>query len=106
MLYVVFVAIDRDLADDWAAWMRDTHIPDVLETGCFADALMVRDEATDSEARLGFRFMYRAHDAAALQRYQADHAAALQADHTTRYAGSFDARRELLPVVATFTLTT
>lgn len=103
MLYVVFVAIDRDLADAWTTWMRETHVPDVLATGCFADALMLRDEAADTPERLGWRFVYRAHDADALARYQANFAAALQADHTDRFAGTFDARRELLPVVERFT---
>jgi hypothetical protein len=100
MLYVVFIVIDRVRADEWMKWMRDVHIPDVVATGCFVDAVMVRDEAADTSARLGFRCIYRAHDAAALTLYQDRYAADLQADHTSRFAGDFSARRELLPVIA------
>lgn len=102
MMYVVSIAIDAHRAAEWEAWMRATHVPDVMATGCFAHATLARDEGADRDGRTAYRVVYVAASAAALARYQAEHAAALQQDHTRRYEGAFAASRETLPVVETF----
>ena len=99
MLYIVHIRIDRPIADDWERWMRDVHVPDVVETGCFATAVMARDESSDDDQRVGFRIIYRAHSDQAYERYVAEHADRLQREHTERYRGRFDASRDLLDVV-------
>lgn len=99
MLYIVYIAIDASKADDWEDWMRTHHVPDVIATGHFFDATLARDEANDTEGRRAYRAVYRARSPEALDAYQADDAGRLQADHTERYEGHFDAHREILPVV-------
>jgi tellurite resistance protein len=99
MLYIVTVRIDADIADEWQAWMQDVHVPDVMDTGCFATAAMVRCEDEDTQSRRAYRIVYRAHSEGAFQRYQDEFAEPLQAEHTERYERKFDAGRELLPVV-------
>jgi hypothetical protein len=80
--------------------MLEHHIPEVLATGHFVEQQTLRDEAADTDQRAGYRMVYTARDAASLEAYQRDHAPALQLDHTTRYAGRFQARRELLPILS------
>lgn len=99
MQYIVHVAIDDEVHDAWLAWMLDHHIPEVVATGCFAEALACRDEARDVPGRRAYAFTYRALDSAAWERYAAEHAPALQRDHTERFEGRFTASRELLPIV-------
>lgn len=104
MMYVVSIAVDVDRADEWEAWMRSVHVPDVMETGCFAEAVLARDAAhvaagSPDALRRAYRVQYRAHDHAALEQYQAEHATRLQAEHTERYAGAFQASRNLYPIV-------
>ncbi|MEC9398770.1 MAG: DUF4286 family protein [Myxococcota bacterium] len=102
MLYIVRVWVDKEVAEDWRVWMRDIHIPEVVETGCFVRAYMARNEDADTEQRVAWVMMYHAPSAEDYARYKQEHAAALQADHTERYAGRVNAERELLPVHATF----
>ncbi len=99
MLYIVHVAIDDEVHDEWLAWMLDHHLPDVVATGCFAQAWACRDEARDEPGRRAYAFTYRALDEAAWTRYAENHAPALQRDHTERFEGRFAASRELLPVL-------
>lgn len=99
MLYVVHIEVDNDRNDEWFMWMRASHIPDVLRTGCFSDATVVRDFEADTEQRIAYRILYRAHSDRAFERYQREFAAPLQAEHTERYDGCFAAHRELLPIV-------
>lgn len=101
MFYLVYVWVDREIATDWLTWMCDVHVPDVVQTACFLDAFVVRDSEGDRDGRVAYRVLYRARSEAELERYQRDFAPALQAEHTERYEGRFEARRELLPIVHT-----
>ncbi len=102
MLYVVILAIDGSRATDWVKWMIDVHIPEVMETGCFVKATMVRDADGDRAGRVGYRCYFRSATDADLDRYHNEYAKELQARHTGRYGNSFTARREVLPVVTQF----
>jgi hypothetical protein len=33
ILYNVTVSVDPEIHDEWLAWMKSKHIPDVLATG-------------------------------------------------------------------------
>ena len=63
---------------------------------------MARDESADTEARVAWVMMYHSPSSEDYERYKREHAAALQADHTERYAGRVNAERELLPVHSIF----
>ena len=102
MLYIVRVWVDKEVAEDWREWMRDIHIPEVVETGCFVRAYMTRDEGADTDERIAWVMVYHASSEADYERCKRDFAAALQADHTERYEGRVNASRELLPVHAVF----
>lgn len=102
LFYLVTVWIDIDSADEWRQWMRTVHLPDVVDTGCFEEAWMCRQADDDREDRLAFRMIYLARSRAHFERYEAEFAASLQADHTTRYADKFDATRSVCDVIETF----
>lgn len=51
MLYNVTIAIDKPEEARWLIWMRDRHIPAVLNTGYFTDFKMykvLQDQGDDS----------------------------------------------------------
>ncbi len=101
-MYIVYCIVDEDISQDWETWMEETHIPEVLETGCFSSCAMTRDEDADTESARGFRMIYRLPSLRAFEQYQSEFAPGLQADHNERYAGQVSARRDVLPVVAVF----
>lgn len=100
MLYIVSIKVDRDVTEDWEEWMADVHVPDVLDTACFASAAIARDEKASTRDRQAYRIVYRATSREAYEEYVEEYADELQAEHTGRYRGQFEASRELLPVVA------
>lgn len=103
MFYIVHVAIRSERAAEWRAWMTGHHIPEVVATGAFHRAWLLRDDAADTDTHTAFRSVYECVSAEALEAYRREHAPALQADHAARFDGDFIARRELLPVLHTFT---
>ncbi len=98
VMYAVTVWVDQAIADEWLEWIQRVHIPEVLATGCFQRCTIQREPVAHS--RIGHLLEYLAHSAEALQRYQQDHAPALQQVHTSRYAGRFEASRTIRTVTA------
>jgi hypothetical protein len=87
--YEVTVVVDEALADRYIAYMRSTHIPAVLATGCFAHAELDRAKETR------FRQRYLAASLADLERYLEEHAPALRQDYATQFPSGTRLEREI-----------
>lgn len=98
IIYNVTVNIDTDVHDEWLSWMKEKHIPDVMNTGMFKWNRICKILA-ESEGGLSYAIQYGVADMATLEQYQQVFAPALQAEHTERYNGKFAAFRTLLEVV-------
>lgn len=42
IIYNITVKVEWSVAKEWVQWMQGTHIPDVLNTGCFEKHQLVR----------------------------------------------------------------
>ena len=50
IIYNVTIKVDKRIHDEWLPWMKDVHIKDVVNTGCFTHAVMLHlMEADDPE---------------------------------------------------------
>lgn len=98
IIYNVTISIDADAHDEWLAWMKEVHIPEVMATGLFTTSRMLKvlDAADDG---LTYAIQYTAVDMAAYERYRDEHAPRLQASTQQRYGGRFAAFRTLLEVI-------
>jgi len=101
IIYSVTISIDANVRADWLGWMEQTHIPDVMRTGCFASYVL--QEVTDPPPQTGsytFNVQYACESVVQYQDYLNKYAPALQADHGTRYKDKFVAFRTLLKRLA------
>jgi hypothetical protein len=98
ILYNVTVNIDDAVHDEWLKWMKEVHIPDVMNTGHFVENKICKILA-ESEGGVSYSIQYFCESMNELETYQANHAARLQKEHTDKYAGRFAAFRTLLEVV-------
>jgi len=94
------VKVDHDAHDDWFDWMKNIHIPDVMNTKLFTENRMCRLLTVDESDGITYAIQYGCKDMATLEKYQREFAAELQRDHTERYKGKFVAFRTLMEVVA------
>ena len=101
ILYSVTVNIQSESEGEWAEWMRQIHIPEVIETGCFEECRMYRASESAS-GRASYVMQYRCASIADYERYRDEFATALQKDHTERFGGLFTASRQVLEKVAGF----
>jgi len=86
--YEVTLECSASTATDLERWMRNTHIPDVMATGCFVAAHFDRDDGR-------FRTSYEAIGRAELDRYLAEHAMRLRDEFARRFPAGVAVSREI-----------
>ena len=96
IIYNVTVKINSTLVNDWLAWMKEVHIPDVMNTGLFVSHKICRILHDDDDGGTTFAIQYTCKNMEDFQRYQKDFAPALQKEHTDRYKGKYVAFRTLM----------
>jgi len=99
IIYNVTVNINEEVHDEWVAWMRDVHIPDVMATGFFLENRFAKVLLTKDEGGVTYSVQYLCKNMADLQIYQGSHAPRLQADVNEKFAGKFVAFRTVLELV-------
>lgn len=74
-IYNVTVAIDAEIEANWLAWMRETHLPEMLQTGCFTEAAMHKVLHSASETgHPSYAIQYRLNSYKDLENYYHHHA--------------------------------
>lgn len=101
ILYNVTVSIDPDYAVEWLDWMRTTHIPEVMATGCFIESRISRVQG-EEENGVTYAITYLSPSQEKIDEYQRTHAPMLQKDHSEKFSGKFAAFRTLLSVIEEF----
>ena len=101
ILYNVTVSIDPEVHQEWLNWMKTTHVPDVMATGCFMEARISRVKG-EEEGGLTFAISYVCETQEIYDRYQKEHAPALQKDHGEKFGGRFAAFRTMLTILEEF----
>ena len=105
ILYNVTVKIDNEVHDEWLEYMQETHIPEVMQTGCFLENRLSRMviPADPEKDGVTYSVQYLCGNMAILQQYQARFAPTLQQDHKQRYDGKFVAFRSVMEIVSSIT---
>lgn len=98
IIYNVTVNIENDLKEEWVKWMKEVHIPDVMNTGLFVENRFSK-VLVDEESGTTYSIQYLCHSMADLEVYQKTHATRLQKAHKDKYDGRFVAFRTLLEVI-------
>lgn len=98
IIYSVTVTIEAAIESEWLDWMRQVHVPDVLRTGCFAEATIYKLVEPKSDDPT-YVIQYQCSAMEEYQRYRDHFAAALQKEHSDRFSGRFRASRQILEEV-------
>jgi hypothetical protein len=100
IVYEVRVAVDREVADEYRAWL-EPHIRQILGIAGFEHAALYAED--DDEGHVVWTVRYQLRDRAALESYLRDHAPQLRADGQARFGGRFTASRRVSELVQSFT---
>lgn len=98
-IYNVTINIQEDIHDKWVDWMKNEHIPDMLNTGKFVKALMTKVMVNEEMGGVTYSVQYTAESKQMLERYYAEDAQTLRSK-SAPFEGKFVAFRTELEVVS------
>jgi hypothetical protein len=87
--YEVTTLVPPHLVEAYERYMRERHIPEILNTGCFKGAVLTRS------APGRYRIRYEARNDGDLERYLAEHAPRLRADFGAHFPDGVTVSREV-----------
>lgn len=97
-IYNVTVNVSDDVHQQWLTWMKQTHIADVMKTGCFIDSQILKVLYVDDEGHT-YSVQYKFLEMTDIEKYQKEFAKELQAKHKAIFADKCTAFRTLLQIV-------
>ena len=98
-IYNVTIKLDHSIHTDWILWMKEVHIPAVMQSGCFTSSKFVRILETDESDGVTYAAQYFAKTLADYQQYIANHAPALRQDSLDKWGNKFIGIRTLMQEV-------
>ncbi len=98
ILYNVTVILETDVENDWLAWMRTEHIPEVMASGCFSASRMLKVLDSPNEG-VTYCMQYIADTMEQYECYKNQFAPALQAASMAKFENKFVAYRTLMEAV-------
>lgn len=101
IIYNVTLSIDEEVSADWLLWMQETHIPSIMDTGCFMECRL-SEILGEQEGGKAYSVMYLARNQAALDAYNITYSTDMQKAHADRFAGKFSAFRTSLELIKQF----
>ena len=99
-LYNVTVGIDKDAEVEWLEYMRETHIPAVLNTTLFFSHKLYRVLHDQDDGSISYSVQYFAKSIEDVQQYLEVFAPALIEEHRKRFNNRHVAFRTLLEEVS------
>lgn len=102
IIYNVTVLVDYSIHEAWLKWMQTKHIKEVLATGKFIHARMVKVLVDDTTDGITYSVQYTATSRELLQEYYLEHAPALRQEGLSLFANKMLAFRTELEVVEEF----
>jgi hypothetical protein len=99
IIYNVTVKPDAQIAAAWLHWMKVEHIPDVVNTGCFTHATLLRLIETDDTDGPTYAIQYHANTKAGYDRYLQQYAEAMRKKVTDKWGNQVMVFRSVLEVV-------
>lgn len=98
IIYNVTINVENSIHDEWLDWMNKEHIPHMIETGKFTQALMTKVLVEEEMGGTTYSVQYGCPSKEHLQAYYDQDADRLRGE-TKRFEGGFVAFRTELEVI-------
>jgi len=100
LIYNVTINIEDDAHDEWLIWMKEHHIPEMLQTGKFLEATMCQVLVQEDMGGTTYSVQYKVKDRGTLEMYYKEDAPTLRDDAMKHFGNKFVAFRTELEVIA------
>lgn len=100
IIYNVTINIHESVHDQWMKWMREKHINDVLSTGKFSTARMVKVLVEEEMGGVTYSIQYTTDSKETLERYYQEDAPKLRDEGLALFGDKMLAFRTELEVIS------
>ncbi|MEI6087668.1 MAG: DUF4286 family protein [Bacteroidota bacterium] len=98
-IYNVTTKIEPTIHEAWVEWMKEIHIPEIMNSGCFTQFQFVRLLELDDIEGPTYAVQYRSESKAAYNLYLEKFATKLRNDVYTKWGNKVISFRSLMQVV-------
>jgi hypothetical protein len=98
-IYNVTIKVDDAIKYEWLNWLQEEHIPEVISTGCFRQAAVLRLLEVDDTEGPTYTIQYQAESKALYNQYIDRFAGLMRQKSFDRWGDKFIAFRSLMQVV-------
>ena len=99
LIYNVTVGVDKVIEQEWLAWMKEIHIPDVMNTGMFVGYKIYKVIGVEEGEAVSYAIQYSALSLNEIEKYLEEFAPRLREEGTKRFGEGQAAFRTLLEEV-------
>lgn len=99
IIYNVTIKVDENIHSQWLVWLQEEHIPEVINTGCFTRATVLRLLETDDTEGPTYAIQYFAESKAWYNRYIEKFAPEMRRRSFEKWGNGFIAFRSVMQVV-------
>lgn len=96
ILYNVTVNIDKEMELDWLQWMKEEHIPEVMQTGLFYQYHLYKLLVDEEGGGTNYSVQYFAKNMDQVETYLEQHVNRIMEKHNTRYKNRHASFRTVL----------
>jgi hypothetical protein len=98
-IYNVTTTVDHTIHHAWLQWIQEEHIPDIISTGCFTKAAVLRLLELDESEGPTYAIQYTAESKALYNRYIEKFAPVMRQKAIDKWGNKFIAFRSVMQVI-------
>jgi hypothetical protein len=99
IIYNVTIKVEQSIAASFIQWMKEKHIPDVVNTGCFTHGLIFHLLEADDEEGITYAIQYHAKDYTHYKKYIDQFAEGMRKAVVDKWGNKFIAFRTVMQAV-------
>lgn len=99
IIYNVTTKVGSGISDRWLNWLIEEHIPEIIATGCFTGAKVLRLLETDDSEGPTYAIQYFAESKSMYDLYIGRHAEKLRQKAFSKWGDQFISFRSVMAVV-------
>jgi hypothetical protein len=99
LIYNVSLKVEPGIADEWLKWMKEEHMPEVMQTGLFTDHKLLHLLQQDEKEGITFVAQYFCESMDHYTAYISNHAPSMREKGFKRFGNKFIAFRTLMETI-------
>lgn len=99
IVYNVTTKVSHPISKSWLQWIKEEHIPDIINTGCFKHATVLQLLEIDDNEGPTYVVQYFAESKSLYNSYLEKHAAAMRQKAFAKWGDQFIAFRSVMQVI-------